>query len=133
MTHDQASTDFEDYRAQQRQQVPPVVYLPVVDGSDSAFYEVEMRPTKDGRVALLAYTAMDRLSDCCGPHQPWVLYPTDRLEELGQSQPYDVIFLDMPIPEELRRTAEDTVEEEPGGDPGDDAGSGSGDAGRERP
>lgn len=99
---DSHNGEFDEFRQRMRDQVPPAVYLPVADAGSGQTYEVEMRPTNDGRVALLAYTALDRLADCCGPHQPWVLYPTDRLEELGQSQPYDVIYLDMPIPEEFR-------------------------------
>ncbi|WP_424922760.1 SAV_915 family protein [Aeromicrobium chenweiae] len=31
---------------------------------------------RDGRTALLAYTALDRLVDCCGDRQPWVLIET---------------------------------------------------------
>ena len=60
----------------QRPVIPPVVYLPCrTPGEWGA--EVEMRRTKDGRVALLAYTALDRLADCMGPHQPWILCHTD--------------------------------------------------------
>lgn len=106
---------FEAFREQARRQVPPVVYLPV-SGVEDRTHEVELRPTKDGRVALLAYTALDRLAACCGPHQPWLLYPTDRLPELEQSQPYDVIYLDLSLPEELRRqdpAATDGAAEQP--------------------
>ena len=46
---------------------------------------------RDGRVALLAYTALDRLATCMGPYQPWVLYRTEQLDELGGVQSYDVI------------------------------------------
>jgi hypothetical protein len=83
-----------------RPTVPPVLYLPTsgtASGPDQV--GIELRDTNDRRRALLAYTALDRLVDCCGPHQPWALYPTERLGELGVE--YDVIYLDMPIPQEL--------------------------------
>lgn len=96
----------EEYLRARRAEVPPVLYLPVTGRGEGRFAEVELRRTNDGRTALLAYTALDRLHTCCGPHQPWALMPTDRLGEIEQTQPYDVIYLDMAVPEELRRTAE---------------------------
>jgi hypothetical protein len=81
-----------------------VLYLPTTGRGDGRVSEVEMRRTNDGRTALLAYTALDRLHSCCGDQQPWALFPTDRLHELEQSQPYDVIYLDLAMPEGLRRT-----------------------------
>ncbi len=83
--------------------VPPVVYLPSTGGSSTYGAEIELRQTRDGRLALLAYTALDRLARCMGPHQPWVLYPTERLGDLDATQPYDVIYLDMEVPRELWR------------------------------
>ncbi|WP_240471043.1 SAV_915 family protein [Schaalia suimastitidis] len=83
--------------------IPPVVYLPSTGASTKYGAEVELRTTQDGRTALLAYTALDRLSRCCGPHQPWVLYPTDRLGELMEACPFDVIYFDMVIPPEAQR------------------------------
>lgn len=53
---------------------PPVLYLPatahVVDFSAA---EIAMRRTRDGRVALLAYSPLDRLKHSCGADQPWIL------------------------------------------------------------
>ncbi len=85
--------------------MPPVLYLPSTGQTTNWGTDVEMRQTKDGRVALLAYTALDRLAQCMGPHQPWVLCRTDRLHELEATQPYDVIYLDMEMPRELWRQA----------------------------
>jgi len=119
----EGSTEFEEFRESVHRQIPPVVYLPVNDAGDRSVYEVELRTTRDGRVALLAYTALDRLGHCCGPHQPWVLYPTDRLHELEQSQPYDVIYLDVPIPEGLRRGPADATVNGNGADADDGGGA----------
>ncbi|PXY19796.1 SAV_915 family protein [Prauserella endophytica] len=87
--------------------LPPVLYLPTApiaaDGTGET--TVELRRTGDGRIALLAYTALDRLVECCGEHQPWLMVHTEHLPKLHERQPYDVILLDGEIPEELRRTA----------------------------
>lgn len=88
-------------------QLPPVVYLPTGshDGRHTLQTDVELRRTPDGRLALLAYTAVDRLVECCGEHQPWMLVQTSDLQALHESQPYDVILVDAEIPEDLRHPA----------------------------
>jgi len=88
--------------------IRPVLYLPSTGAPNTYGAEIELRKTNDGRMALLAYTALDRLADCMGPHQPWVLYPTERLGDLETVEHYDVIYLDLPVPQELWRTAVDT-------------------------
>jgi len=84
--------------------IPPMLYLPC-DGFRSGGDElsVDFRCMRDGRLALLAYTALDRLVNCCGQDQPWVVVPASTLDELDLHQPYDVILLDVEIPTELRR------------------------------
>jgi hypothetical protein avisC_04142 len=47
-----------------------------------------------------------------GPHQPWVLYRTEQLDELGGVQSYDVIYLDVPMPRELWRQAKGEAADE---------------------
>ncbi|WP_257210381.1 SAV_915 family protein [Actinomyces ruminis] len=84
-----------------------MLYLPSTGAPNTYGAEIELRKTNDGRMALLAYTALDRLADCMGPHQPWVLYPTERLGDLESVEHYDVIYLDLPVPQELWRTAAD--------------------------
>lgn len=100
---------LEEYLQEKRATVPPILYLPTTGRGDGRFAEIEMRRMQDGRTALLAYTAMDRLLDLCGAAQPWALMETAKLGELEQTQPYDVIFLDMELPAEVRRP--DTVDE----------------------
>lgn len=97
MTADSAHAD-------QRTIVPPVLYVPRdgVDRSDGTV-SLDYRTTKDGRTALLAYTALDRLVACCGEAQPWIVIETSTLDDIGKQQPYDLILLDMEIPAEHRR------------------------------
>lgn len=50
--------------------MPPVVYVPcVIDEHDER--KLALRTTKDGRLALLVCTALDRLLDLAGD-VPWV-------------------------------------------------------------
>jgi hypothetical protein len=84
---------------------PPVVYLPcVAHVAEPAQAEVEMRTTRDGRVALLAYSALDRLHNCCGESQAWLVMPTPVLASLHERRPFDLLLLDVMIPVD-RRTA----------------------------
>lgn len=83
-------------------QGPPVVYLPVLLDDQGEVSEIRMIQLADGRVALLGYTALDRLIDCCGEQQPWLLVDAGKLGELRDEKPYDVKFLDVALPDELR-------------------------------
>ena len=82
--------------------VPPVVYVPVESVPEGEEVDIVFRRTREGETALVLYTALDRLVDCCGPHQPWVLLPTEKLVDVAQVQPFDLIFLDLEMPEEER-------------------------------
>ena len=85
---------------------PPMVYLPVDLTESGEVENVRMVGLEDGRVALLGYTALDRFVRCCGEEQPWMLFDTQKLEELKEIKHYDVSYLDVPLPAHLRATAE---------------------------
>jgi hypothetical protein len=80
-----------------------VVYLPCRPAAGEEPARVEMYRLEDGRVALLAYTALDRLARACGPEQAWVLYRTADLGRLDQESPYDIVVLDRALPAGLRK------------------------------
>ena len=87
----------------ERPVVPPMLYVPCEvpqQGADDV--SLDFRRMRDGRLALFAYTALDRLVRCCGAQQPWVLMPTAKLDTVAEYQPYDVILLDIDIPENNR-------------------------------
>jgi hypothetical protein len=85
---------------------PPVVYLPCASHvSDPTESVVELRKTRDGRMALMAYSALDRLKYCCGDQQPWMVVPTPTLDKIQQVQPFDLLLLDVVIPPEHRHGA----------------------------
>ncbi len=83
---------------------PPVVYLPCTETvDDPKDARVDMRETRDGRTALLAYSALDRLHQCCGDNQAWILMPTANLSQLQAARPFQLLMLDVEIPVEKRR------------------------------
>jgi hypothetical protein len=83
------------------------VYLPTGPAAQvntgQAEAPIELRRTPDGRTALIAFTALDRLIECCGEHQPWILVKTEHLPKIHAARPYDLIVLDSPLPDELKR------------------------------
>jgi hypothetical protein len=83
---------------------PPVVYVPCEQsGNGDEDLRIDLRRTGDGRSALLVYSALDRLVSCCGEYQPWVVMPTAKLDAMAEHARFDMILLDLEIPEQLRR------------------------------
>lgn len=80
--------------------VPPVLYLPAREHPEGGAYP-EIRKLRDGRSALLAYTALDRLADACGSEQAWILVHTSELGDIRARQPYDVVAFDPQLPSAL--------------------------------
>ncbi|QUH03934.1 hypothetical protein HUO13_26740 [Saccharopolyspora erythraea] len=84
-------------------ELPAFVYLPCTTHvQDPADAVVEFRRVADDRLALMTYSSLDQLKSCCGDQQPWLGVPTSVLEHLHQAQPYDLVLVDVVIPEELR-------------------------------
>ncbi|MDT8913597.1 SAV_915 family protein [Amycolatopsis sp. PS_44_ISF1] len=81
---------------------PPLLYLPCVRPVADGVVAVRTRVMRDGRVALLAYTALDRLTAFCGATQPWVVAVTAHLDKLDRVTPFDVVLLDLPVPYHAR-------------------------------
>lgn len=97
-------------RADAKVEIPPVVYVPcspLANGAEDLI--VDLRPTRGGRLALLVYSALDRLVNCCGDEQPWVVMPTVSLEKVRQETHFELLLLDVEIPEEFRRRAADPL------------------------
>jgi hypothetical protein len=86
---------------------PPVVYVPCAPAQAPEDLTIDLRPTRDGRLALLVYSAMDRLIAHCGPAQPFTVLRTEDLEQVRLATGFELILLDLDIPEQLRRTGAD--------------------------
>ena len=83
---------------------PPVVYVPCATAQTGGELTIDLRVTRDGRLALLVYSAMDRLVAHCGPSQRWTVMLTRDLEQVREVTGFELVLLDLDIPEELRRT-----------------------------
>lgn len=64
---------------------------------------VEFRWTTDSRLAVLAYSSLESLVECCGGRQPWVSLPVDRVDEIASESQADVVLWDAGLPAEERR------------------------------
>jgi CTP:molybdopterin cytidylyltransferase MocA len=82
--------------------IPPVVYV-ACDVADDESFVPDLLRTADGRTAVLAYSALDRLIACCGEHQPWAVLPTAGLEAMRGEVAFDVVALDVDVPQAYRR------------------------------
>jgi hypothetical protein len=91
-----------DYEPEVPVDPPPVLYVPCDRPTGGGDVAVQTRVMKDGRTALLAYTALDRFTGCCGPHAPWALVYTAKLGELNRVFPFDVLLLDVAVPHHYR-------------------------------
>lgn len=81
--------------------IPPFLYLPV-RVSPAGVESFEVRPLPDGRRALLAYTALDRLLDRCGDEQPWLVMQLEALSTVMEAQPFDLVSFDPVIADHLK-------------------------------
>lgn len=82
---------------------PPVLYVPCAEHvTKIADARPVMKRTREGKLALFVYSALDRLHDGCGNEHPWVLLSVDALEPLQDAQGFDLILLDVIIPKEYR-------------------------------
>lgn len=90
--------------------LPSTLYLPTgtptgrPEADHNTAASIELRHTDDGKVALIAFSSLDLLVECCGRFQAWVLVSTKHLPKIHAARPYDVIVLDSPLPKGLRYT-----------------------------
>lgn len=90
-----ASVTSDPTETQERPQLPPVVYVPTTDEPDVATRRVLMHRVADGRTALYAYSAIDRLHTWYLPDAPWLLCDVAALQRIHDQSPYDLLFLDV--------------------------------------
>jgi len=86
---------------------PPVLYVPIAqDTANAEDAQLEYRKTKDGRTALLAYSALDRLHAGMGTSQPWLVLQTLQLQGIWEVDKFDTVLLDIAVPPEHRNGPE---------------------------
>jgi hypothetical protein len=63
---------------------------------------LELRPTHDGTLVIMAYSSLDTLVAGAGEEQPWIAVPPDQLDELLRRTGAGGVLLDAVIPPGLR-------------------------------
>ncbi|MFC8181440.1 MULTISPECIES: SAV_915 family protein [Nocardiaceae] len=82
---------------------PPVLYVPCAEQvSDPSDARVLINDTRDGRSALLVYSALDRLHTCMGRDQPWIVVPITFLPAIEEVAHFDLVLLDVVVPDKAR-------------------------------
>ncbi len=74
-----------------------MIYLPVQAAGQERFVALR-RPLADGRMSLIAFSALDRLVDACGDRQAWVCVNISETEDIRAETPFDVVVLDPDVP-----------------------------------
>lgn len=82
--------------------VPPVLCVPVRHNA-AGDVEIVRMPMGSGKLALLAYTALDRLAKGCGEGQEWVMIFTSTLSSVKDETPFDAVAFDVEFPDGLGR------------------------------
>ncbi|MGH3440271.1 MAG: SAV_915 family protein, partial [Sciscionella sp.] len=72
----------------------------VADMGDEAV--LELRETDQGELAVLAFGSLDALVGGCGPQQPWICLPAERLDELVRRSGADGVLWEPALSEEQR-------------------------------
>lgn len=84
-------------------QWPGEVYVPTEPSHDhESELTINLRRTENGQLALLVYSTLEHLVASCGENQAWVQIPTDELDSLHDELPYDIVLLDVALPDEMR-------------------------------
>lgn len=84
-------------------ELQPAYYVPCITDGDGTL-RVVLRETRDGRVALIVYSALDRLRAGAGD-VPWAFMTLVDLQAVKDESPFDVIYQDIRIPEDRRQVA----------------------------
>ncbi|MGH3940875.1 MAG: SAV_915 family protein [Pseudonocardiaceae bacterium] len=83
--------------------LPAEIFVPARPGAASSGAVLEVRELTDGRLAMVVYSSMERLIACCGGGQPWLAFGADQLPALQRGGGFDVVVVDVDVPENLRR------------------------------
>ncbi len=84
-------------------ELQPAYYVPCI-ADPAGQLRVALRQTRDGRTALIVYSALDRLRAGAGS-VPWALLTLADLQTIKNDSPYDVVYQDIRIPVDQRQVA----------------------------
>lgn len=85
------------------------VYVPTTSTApDEGRAELALRYTTNGELALLVYSSLDVLVQCCGEHQPWIAVPTTHVSGIATTAEAEAVLVDTAIPQQHWHTGEDS-------------------------
>jgi hypothetical protein len=84
-------------------ELQPAYYVPCFTDAQGSL-RVALRETRDGRVALIVYSALDRLRAGAGD-VPWAFLTLADLQAVRDESPFEVIYQDIRVPEDKRQVA----------------------------
>lgn len=78
-----------------RPRMPPVVYVPVMELPEApGVQHLKLHTMADGRTAVFAYSALDRMVSLYGDGVPWMLIDVPGLQRAFDQVPFDLVFVD---------------------------------------
>lgn len=76
--------------------------------ADDAYAQIELRPTEQGKLALLCYESLELLLAACGPQQAWISVRREHVDDVMQYTDADVVLWNASLPEEVRKNDEES-------------------------
>ena len=74
--------------------LPPVLYVPTSAPTPDGRAHIAMTPLADGRLAVFAYSAIDRLAEYYATEAPWALLTIADLQRAHADVPFDLLLVD---------------------------------------
>ena len=74
--------------------LPPVLYVPTSPFAPDGRGHIAMTPLADGRLAVFAYSALDRLVEFYAADAPWALLTVADLQRAHADVPFDLLLVD---------------------------------------
>ncbi|MCW2867642.1 MAG: hypothetical protein JWR20_1830 [Marmoricola sp.] len=74
--------------------LPPVLYVPTSPFAADGRAHIAMTPLADGRMAVFAYSALDRLAEFYAADAPWALLTIADLQRAHADVPFDLLLVD---------------------------------------
>lgn len=76
--------------------------------ADDAYAQIELRPTEQGKLALLCYESLELLLAACGTQQAWISVRREHVDDVMRYTDADVVLWNASLPEEVRKNDEES-------------------------
>ena len=75
--------------------------------ADDTHAQVELRPTEQGKLALLCYESLELLLAACGNQQAWISVRRGQVDDVLEYTDADVVLWNASLPDEVRKDDEE--------------------------